>query len=733
MKKMIKKVISLFIAVVMTVTATVIPVSAEGITLPKNAAMTFVNDMGAGWNLGNSFDSHNCTWLSNKLDYESGWCGVKASKALIKTVKDAGFDTIRIPVTWYDHVDQQYNIDSAWMDRVAEVTDWCLAENLYVILDVHHDVLHNRYYPSSSELAGSTAYLKKVWEQIAAKFKNYSSKVIFEPINEPRLIGTNYEWWYDRYNVPAEVKDSLECINKLNQTALDAIRASGGNNASRYVLVGGYDTDGTWKGALSQYFRMPTDTVSGKLILDAHIYGTSKLDELQGLYEGFTSKGIPVVISEYGLDSDGYDYIGQQDTAARIMKEFGEYARERGISVWDNNSGSSGQAGHKFIDRASASVVAPKAVSAFTEANKPAKSNDPLVPVTPKVKATAGDGKVTLTWDAVDGAERYSVLSYEGSGYKTLTSKITKTTYTIQGLTNGKKYQYVVRSNVGGQWSTYTDSDRVSVTPSTTRPAVTATAGDSSVTLTWNAVNGAQKYAVYSYDAAAGYKALTSKLTKTTYTVRKLTNGVKYEYLVRAYVDGKWSAYTDNDRVSATPVLLRPDVKAAAGDGFATLTWDAVQGAEKYAVYSYDAAAGYKALTSKLTGTSYTVKNLTNGTNYGFLVRAYVNGKWSTYSDNDRVYVTPVSSKPAVTVNAGSGYVILRWNEVANAEKYAVYTYDAATDTCTAVSTRITKTNYKVTKLTNGTTYSFIVRAYVNGKWSTYTANDAVSAVPHSL
>ena len=157
MRKKARNLISLFIAAVMILMVTVIPASADGITLPQNEAMSFVNSMGAGWNLGNSFDSHGCTWLSDKLDYEAGWCGVKASKALIKTVKNAGFGTIRIPVTWYEHVDAQYNIDNAWLNRVAEVIDWCLDEDLYVILDVHHDVLHNWYYPSSSELAGSTA------------------------------------------------------------------------------------------------------------------------------------------------------------------------------------------------------------------------------------------------------------------------------------------------------------------------------------------------------------------------------------------------------------------------------------------------------------------------------------------------------------------------------------------------------------------------------------------------
>ena len=377
MRKTARNLISLFIAAVMILMVTVIPASADGITLPQNEAMSFVNSMGAGWNLGNSFDSHGCTWLSDKLDYEAGWCGVKASKALIKTVKNAGFGTIRIPVTWYEHVDAQYNIDNAWLNRVAEVIDWCLDEDLYVILDVHHDVLHNWYYPSSSELAGSTAYMKKIWEQLADKFRNYGNKLIFEPINEPRLVDSTYQWWYERYNIPEEVKDSLECINKLNQTALDAIRASGGNNASRYVLVGGYDTDGTWKGALSPYFRLPTDNVSNRLIVDAHIYGNSsdinKLGELDGLYNGFTSQGIPVVVSEYGLDSGGYDYIGKEEAAAVIMKQFGEYARERGISVvlWDNNSGSNGQAGHKFIDRATATVVTPQILSEFTEANKP--------------------------------------------------------------------------------------------------------------------------------------------------------------------------------------------------------------------------------------------------------------------------------------------------------------------------------------------------------------------------
>ena len=483
MKKIIRKTLAFLTAAVLAVTAAVVPVSAanETIKLPSNEAMSFVDSMGAGWNLGNAFDAANCTWVSNELDYEKAWCGAKTTKELIKTIKDAGFRTIRVPVSYHDHVDSSLNISKAWLARVKEVIDWCLTEDLYVITNVHHDVLKGYYYPSSAEYKTSSNFMKKMWQQISAEFKDYGEKLIFETINEPRLVGTDFEWWYNTNNVPKEAADSLDCINKLNQECVDTIRASGGNNKTRYILVGGYDTDGTEKGILSSYFKMPTDTVKNRLIADVHFYGIGESaghKTLDGLYKAFTSKGVPVVLTEYGLNSDGYKYFDNTDAAVNRMTDFASYARARGMSVvfWDNNAGSKGVKGHKLIDRATAKVVCPEIVKAFTAANKPALASDAKTSSvgtsssagTSSIKARASVTKntVKLTWDKVSGATKYAVYMYKNGKYTCIASKVTANSYTVKKLTAGTKYKFYVRAYVNGKW---TKTSQSKVTTATTK------------------------------------------------------------------------------------------------------------------------------------------------------------------------------------------------------------------------------------------------------------------------
>ena len=240
--KLFRKVTAVALAAIMTVGTAPFSASAAEVSVPVNEATKYVDNLGAIWNLGNCFDASDCTWLSNEMDYETAWCGAKVTEKLIKAIKDMGFDTIRIPATWHNHVDGSYNISEQWMDRVEEVVEWSVDEGLYVILNVHHDIDKNYYYPDSEHYDNSEKYMKKVWEQIADEFDDVGNQLIFEIINEPRLKGTNNEWWFQLNNPPENVVDSIDCINKLNQVSLDTIRKAGGKNKDRYILVGGYDT-----------------------------------------------------------------------------------------------------------------------------------------------------------------------------------------------------------------------------------------------------------------------------------------------------------------------------------------------------------------------------------------------------------------------------------------------------------------------------------------------------------
>lgn len=149
----------------------------DAVEIPDNEALEFVKDMQLGWNLGNTFDASNCG-ASDELEYESAWVGIKTTKEMIHTIADAGFKTIRIPVSWHNHVDAEYRISEAWMDRVQEVVDWALEEELYVILNIHHDNEEGFMYPSYEHLEQSKKYVQAVWEQIAERFAEYDEKLI---------------------------------------------------------------------------------------------------------------------------------------------------------------------------------------------------------------------------------------------------------------------------------------------------------------------------------------------------------------------------------------------------------------------------------------------------------------------------------------------------------------------------------------------------------------------------
>ena len=349
------------------------------------------------------------------------------------------------------------------------------------------------------------------------------------------------------------------------------------------------------------------------------------------------------------------------------------------------------------------------------------------------VKVTPGDAQATVTWDKVDGATNYIVYTYTAAeGYKNR-GTTTGTSKVVTGLTNGTRYAFLVKAYVNGAYSTFTTADFVYATPvASNKPTnVKVTAGDSQATVTWNKVNGATNYIVYTYTAAEGYKN-RGTTTGTSKVVTGLTNGTRYAFLVKAYVNGAYNAFTAADFVYATPVASNKptNVKVTAGDSQATVTWNKVNGATNYIVYTYTAAEGYKN-RGTTTGTSKVVTGLTNGTRYAFLVKAYVNGAYNAFTAADFVYATPVAAanKPTnVKVTAGDSQATVTWNKVNGATNYIVYTYTAAEGYKNRGTT--TGTSKVVTGLTNGTRYAFLVKAYVNGAYNAFTAADFVYATP---
>ena len=331
----------------------------SGDTLKNADTEAILEDMGLGWNLGNSLDATG----GSGLDTETSWSNPKTTQALIDKVKSLGFNTVRVPVSWGKHVSgDNYTIDSAWLARVKEVVDYCYKNDMYVILNIHHDTKSSAsasgagYYPRSSAYSSSEKFVTSVWSQVAEYFKDYDYHLIFETLNEPRLIGTGYEWWFSKWNIPSEVKDAIDCINKLNQKAVDTIRNTGSNNRGRLIMCPGYDA--SIDGATVSGFKLPTDISGNKnrIAVSVHAYSpynfamnvgsgststyTSSIkNELQDLFStlksNFRDKGIPVVIGEFGSTD-------KNNTAERVKwaTDYTALAKKNNIPcvLWDNNA-----------------------------------------------------------------------------------------------------------------------------------------------------------------------------------------------------------------------------------------------------------------------------------------------------------------------------------------------------------------------------------------------------------
>lgn len=333
----------------------------------------FVADMGMGWNLGNTFDAIDSNGLSDELDYEGAWLpgNTKTTKEMIQLVKEQGFRTIRIPVSWHNHVDiatdengkKVYTISEAWMARVKEVVDYCYDEGLYVVINIHHDDNKDRrfIYPTAECQEQSIDYITQIWTQVATEFADYDLHLIFEVVNEVRLSGTDDEWTPDTPNA----QEAQRIINTYSQAGVDAIRAvDSGYNASRFIMCTGY------AGSLYSYKNqvLPTDKggYPNRIMVSTHPYspyffcmdvsenGKSVYDEqvqndvkevFRVINRQWTSKDVPVVISEWGtiLKADNEEsrkehasyYVNQAMTACKDSA--GETVQIPCI-LWDNGS-----------------------------------------------------------------------------------------------------------------------------------------------------------------------------------------------------------------------------------------------------------------------------------------------------------------------------------------------------------------------------------------------------------
>lgn len=303
-----------------------------------------VAEMRMGWNLGNTMDSTNATLLKTMSadNWETAWGNPVTSKELIDAVIDEGFNVIRIPVSWNDHilVSENWKIEEGWMDRVQEIVDYAYDRGVYVILNTHHESWYETYYDRQER---SEKILAAIWSQIADRFQDYDEHLIFEGLNEPRKKGTDVEW-------NGGDQEGWDVVNALNAVFVRIIRESGGKNPDRILMIPGYAAN-AW--AALEHIQVPEDD---RIIVSVHAYepydfalnvqgrgtwdqDTENIDTImQKLDELFISKGIPVIIGEFGAMYKNTE--GNEKERAAWAQYYVSRAAEKGIPCiwWDNGA-----------------------------------------------------------------------------------------------------------------------------------------------------------------------------------------------------------------------------------------------------------------------------------------------------------------------------------------------------------------------------------------------------------
>jgi len=352
----------------------------------EGMAGQIIADMGVGWNLGNTLDS-NGEWLRRgsgaPKNYETAWGNPLTSQELIQTVADAGFKTIRLPVTWDHQIGPapEYQVKRAWMDRVQAVVDYCMEAGVYCILNVHHDTGTDGWlHASQQDLEEDSAKFTALWTQIAQRFQNYGEKLIFEGFNE--MLDEKNNWGYPG-------KQAIGVVNEFNQLFVDAVRATGGNNATRCLIVNTYAASNVDR--MISDFVLPKDSAQHALMAQVHYY--SPLDycfertensNLQTVWtenrgreslfyvlkyveKHFTGKGIPAIIGEFGACHKG-NAADRADWAKFVVETCGQYGVK---CIWWDNGGKIPEDLDQYtqfglIDRYKVEWIFPEIVEAMT-------------------------------------------------------------------------------------------------------------------------------------------------------------------------------------------------------------------------------------------------------------------------------------------------------------------------------------------------------------------------------
>lgn len=369
-----------------------------------------VEAMGPGWNLGNQLES-----VTDNVPEETNWGNPVITEKLIQSVKAAGFKSIRIPVSYFAKIDddKDYTIDSKWLDRVQEVVNYCIKNDLYAVINIHGDG-YNTIDGSWLLCNGKNQTeikkkYKKVWKQIAERFKNYDEHLLFESMNE------EFDGSYSEPN-----KEYYQNINDYNQIFVDTVRKTGDNTTKRWLIIPGWNTNIDYT-AGDYGFKLPTDQYRDKsidkeeqrIMISVHYYSpwdfcggencvitqwgneaddpsktsttcdeTYMKNQLNLMKTTFADKGYPVFIGEYGsIDKTSYDSENEY-YRAYFARKLCQLSRKNGCipMYWDN--GYNGVHGFGLFDRTTCEVTQPVIIDAIMEGfGQKASQNSTLMSV----------------------------------------------------------------------------------------------------------------------------------------------------------------------------------------------------------------------------------------------------------------------------------------------------------------------------------------------------------------
>lgn len=332
-------------------------------------AQEAVANMGVGWNLGNTLEAHakkpnpdiDSYWGQEGLESENDWGQPNTKPEVFKMMKEAGFGAIRIPVTWYNHMDKDGNVNAEWMARVKQVVDYALAQDLYCIINVHHDTGADEAGKHVSWIKAEGANyeknkskFEKLWLQIATEFKDYDQKLLFESYNE--MLDKYSSWNYATSNKSGgynetEAMDAYKAINDYAQSFVNVVRGTEGNNGVRNLVVNTYGAccGGKWgsnelpMGPIRE-MKLPDDVTSNHLIFQIHSYPGLKPNNLAAIKTQVTTmmsdlktilaaKGAPVIVGEWGTLNDDSDvnYNNNKTNYLDFCKHFVTEAKNNGI------------------------------------------------------------------------------------------------------------------------------------------------------------------------------------------------------------------------------------------------------------------------------------------------------------------------------------------------------------------------------------------------------------------